>query len=56
MTNVDEMTRSPSKGRTFAQNWDKYEKIYLNHRKDMYSSHFLKHNPGAKYNGINFLI
>lgn len=51
MASLDEMTRNPSKGRTFANNWDKYEKVYLGFRKDVYSGHFTADNPPAKYQG-----
>ena len=45
------MTRSPSKGQTFASSWNEQQKRYLNYRKDVYSSHFVAENPPAKYDG-----
>ena len=46
---IDEETRSPKKGKSIAHGWKDYEKIYLSHRKDVYSAHFVQDNPPAKY-------
>ena len=36
--------------------WKDYEKVYLTHRKDVYSSHFVRENPGPKYEGKNKIM
>ena len=47
----DEEPRKASKGKTFGLGWKSFEKVYINHRKDVYSSHFSRENPPSKYEG-----
>lgn len=54
MKEFDEGTRSPSKGKTFGIGWNKYERTYIQHRKNVYSGHFTENNPEAIYNGNLF--
>ena len=35
-----EEPRSPKKGKTFGLGWNKYERVYIQHRQDVYSGHF----------------
>ena len=42
IAHLDEQTRKPSKGQTIPHGWKDYEKVYLTHRKDVYSSHFVR--------------
>lgn len=56
MTNYDETTRSPQKGKSMGQYWDKYTKIYIDHRRDVYSGHFTEDNPPAKYDSNIIVI
>lgn len=56
MESFDETTRSPKKGKTFGHYWDKYTKMYVDHRKDVYSSHFVEDNPPAKYDSKSIVI
>lgn len=56
MKNYDETPRSPQKGKSIGQYWDKYTKIYIDHRKDVYSGHFTEDNPPAKYDGKIIVI
>ena len=37
---LDEICRSPAKGKTFGLGWKDYQKVYINWRKDNYSPHF----------------
>ena len=46
-----ENSKTTSQGKTFGLGWKNYEKVYIQHRKDPYSSHFSKDNPSAKYEG-----
>ena len=54
MSDFDESPRSPKKGKTFGIGWKNYERVHIDHRKDVYSGHLTNDNPPAKYDGTYF--
>lgn len=53
--NVEE-TRKAGKGHKFVAGREQYEKVYVDHRKDVYSPHFTKDHPSFIYNSIISLL
>ena len=54
-SSLDEQSRSPLKGRTFGNSYKKYQKQYINYRKDVYSEHFVNDNPGPIYTSMEII-